>query len=147
VTLMVHLASVWVPFTSESKEAIAAYPEIEKEIRLALQAVGRKLGIFLKRRQKVKQEGERRSVFMRYLAEVAGAVSDLNGSDREEIHSNLLRVANRVTKVADTKFDEGGNKIQEDENFGDNVLIVEQGDPEEALKQRLLEGNPQQKLF
>ena len=78
---------------------------------------------------------------------VAGAVSDLNGSDREEIHSNLLRVANRVTKVADTKFDEGGNKIQEDENFGDNVLIVEQGDPEEALKQRLLEGNPQQKLF
>ncbi|HCK72423.1 MAG TPA: hypothetical protein DHW38_12660, partial [Planctomycetaceae bacterium] len=43
VTLMVHLASVWVPFTSESKEAIAAYPEIEKEIRLALQAVGRKL--------------------------------------------------------------------------------------------------------
>jgi hypothetical protein len=52
-----------------------------------------------------------------------------------------------VTKVADTKFDEGGNKIQEDENFGDNVLIVEQGDPEEALKQRLLEGNPQQKLF
>jgi len=147
VTLMVHLASVWVPFTSESKEAIAAYPEIEKEIRLALQTVGRKLGLFLKRRQKVKQESERRSVFMRYLAEVAGAVSDLNGSDREEIHSNLLRVANRVTREADTKFDEGGNKIQEEENFGDNVLIVEQGDPEDILKQRLLEGNPQQKLF
>ena len=26
VTLIVHLASVWVPFTSESKEAIASYP-------------------------------------------------------------------------------------------------------------------------
>ena len=36
VTLMVHIASVWVPFTSESKEAIAAYPEIEKELRLAV---------------------------------------------------------------------------------------------------------------
>ncbi|MDH3284942.1 MAG: DNA topoisomerase VI subunit B, partial [Acidobacteriota bacterium] len=32
--LFVHLASVWVPFTSESKEAIASYPEIIKEIRL-----------------------------------------------------------------------------------------------------------------
>ena len=40
VSLMVHIASVWVPFTSESKEAIAGYPEIQKELRLALQAVG-----------------------------------------------------------------------------------------------------------
>jgi len=70
----VHMASVWVPFTSESKEAIASYPEIQKELRLALQAVGRKLGMYLNRRQKVKQEGERRSVFLRYLGEVAGAV-------------------------------------------------------------------------
>ena len=35
VTVMVHMASVWVPFTSESKEAIASYPEIQKELRLA----------------------------------------------------------------------------------------------------------------
>ena len=50
VTVMVHMASVWVPFTSESKEAIAGYPEIQKELRLALQAVGRKLGMYLRRR-------------------------------------------------------------------------------------------------
>src|SRR4029453_218728 len=67
VTVMVHMASVWVPFTSESKEAVASYPEIMKELRLALQAVGRKLALYLNRRQKVKQEGERRSVFLRYL--------------------------------------------------------------------------------
>src|SRR6266446_4085797 len=29
--LFVHMASVWVPFTSESKEAVASYPEIIKE--------------------------------------------------------------------------------------------------------------------
>ena len=54
VTIMVHMASVWVPFTSESKEAIAGYPEIQKELRLGLQAVGRKLGMYLSRRH----EGE-----------------------------------------------------------------------------------------
>ncbi|OHB54991.1 MAG: DNA topoisomerase VI subunit B, partial [Planctomycetes bacterium RBG_13_44_8b] len=37
VVLMIHIASVWVPFTSESKEAIAHYPEIIKEIKLAIQ--------------------------------------------------------------------------------------------------------------
>ncbi|MFM9195969.1 MAG: DNA topoisomerase VI subunit B, partial [Planctomycetia bacterium] len=53
VTAMVHVASVWVPFTSESKEAIAHYPEIQKEIRLALQAVGRNLGMYMRRRLRV----------------------------------------------------------------------------------------------
>ncbi|MFM8292194.1 MAG: ATP-binding protein [Planctomycetia bacterium] len=75
VTAMVHVASVWVPFTSESKEAIASYPEIQKEIRLALQAVGRKLGMYLRRRLRVAQEGQRRSIFLRYLGEVATAVA------------------------------------------------------------------------
>ena len=75
VTLMVHMASVWVPFTSESKEAMASYPEIQKELRLALQSVGRKLAMFLRRRLRVKHEGERRQIFLRYLGEVATAVN------------------------------------------------------------------------
>ena len=44
MVLLVHIASVWVPFTSESKEAIAHYPEIIKEMRLALQECGRRVG-------------------------------------------------------------------------------------------------------
>jgi len=36
IAILVHIASVWVPFTSESKEAVASYPEIMKEVRLAL---------------------------------------------------------------------------------------------------------------
>jgi hypothetical protein len=75
---MAHFASVWAPYTSESKEALAAYPEIQRELRLALQTVGRKLGLFLKRRERVKQEGSRRAVFMRYLPEIADAVAEIN---------------------------------------------------------------------
>ncbi|MBT4651553.1 DNA topoisomerase VI subunit B [Candidatus Woesearchaeota archaeon] len=41
-TIVVHMTSVWVPFTSESKEALANYNEIVKEIKLALQECGRK---------------------------------------------------------------------------------------------------------
>ena len=126
---MVHMASVWVPFTSESKEAIASYPEIQKELRLGLQAVGRKLGMYLNRRQKVKQEGERRSIFLRYLGEVADAVGvlhDFGDKKRTEIYERLLHIAKRKTAEADTKLDERGKKIEESsEDFGDNVLIVE----------------------
>jgi len=56
MVVFVHMASVWVPFTSESKEAIADYDEIRKEIRLALQECGRRLGVFLRKRERAKGE-------------------------------------------------------------------------------------------
>ena len=128
VTVMVHVASVWVPFTSESKEAIAHYPEIQKEIRLALQAVGRKLGMYLRRRLRVAQEGQRRSIFLRYLGEVATAVSQINGTDRAKLYEQLLAVARRKTAEADVKLDDRGRAIEEEEDLdlGENCIIVSQ---------------------
>ncbi len=134
VSVMIHVASVWVPFTSESKEAVASYDEIQKELRLALQAVGRKLGMYLRRRNRVKQEGDRRNVFLRYLGEVAGAVSELNGADREAIYANLLKVAERQTAEADTKMDDRGRVIDEELDLGDNVLIVDPADTHAGIK-------------
>ena len=131
VTVMVHVASVWVPFTSESKEAIASYPEIQKEIRLALQAVGRKLGMYLRRRLRVAQEGQRRSIFLRYLKEVAAAVSTINGDDRDKLYEQLLAVAKKKTAEADVKLDDRGKPIVDEEEIelGDNCIIVPQTVP------------------
>ena len=134
VTVMVHMASVWVPFTSESKEAIASYPEIQKEIRLALQAVGRNLGMYLRRRLRVAQEGQRRSIFLRYLKEVAAAVSVINGVDRDKLYEQLLAVAKKKTAEADVKLDDRGKPIEDEEELelGDNCIIVPQNVPGSA---------------
>ena len=133
VTIMVHIASVWVPFTSESKEAIANYPEIQKEIRLGLQGVGRKLGMYLRRRLKVKQQTDRREVFLRYLKEVSNAVSEINGVKQQDLYDQLVKVAKKRTADADMQLDDRGRRIQEevDMNFGDNVLIA---DPADSLR-------------
>jgi DNA topoisomerase VI subunit B len=130
VTIMVHMASVWVPFTSESKEAIASYPEVTKELRLGLQAVGRKLAMYLNQRKRVQQEGERREIFLRYLGEVATAVSSIKGfgeGKKKDLYGQLLGVAKRKTAVADTQIDDRGKKKIEPvvEDFGENVLIVD----------------------
>ncbi|MGD0896940.1 MAG: DNA topoisomerase VI subunit B [Thermoguttaceae bacterium] len=128
VTIMVHMASVWVPFTSESKEAIAGYPEIQKELRLALQAVGRKLAMYLRRRNRVKHEGQRRQIFLRYLGEVAKAVGSINGADSRRLYERLLEVAKRRTLQADVRLDDRGRPIDEDDaDFGENVIIVAAG--------------------
>jgi DNA topoisomerase-6 subunit B len=125
ITLMIHMASVWVPFTNESKEAIASYPEIQKELRLGLQTVGRKLGMFLRRRLRVRHEGERRNLFLRYIGEVATAVARVNSTDRKKLYDQLMEVAKKRTAEADVELDDRGKPIEEDEvDYGGNVIIV-----------------------
>jgi DNA topoisomerase-6 subunit B len=143
ITVMIHMASVWVPFTSESKEAIAAYPEIEKELRLSIQAVGRKLKMYLRRRQNVKKQSDRRSVFQRYLQEVAGAVNEINGTNQQALYNKLVKVAERVTAAADIRMNDRGKVVAEEE-YGQNVLIVDQ-DIDQLLGPE--EGNGQSRLF
>jgi DNA topoisomerase-6 subunit B len=127
VTVMVHVASVWVPFTSESKEAIASYPEIQKELRLALQAVGRHLGTYVRKRTMVRQQSDRRQVFLRYLGEVATAVSEINSVDRAALYDQLVSVAKKRTADADMKLDDRGRRIEgpEESQSAGNVLIVD----------------------
>jgi DNA topoisomerase-6 subunit B len=121
---MVHVASVWVPFTSESKEAVANYPEIEKELRLGLQAVGRKLAMYLRCKQQVAQEEERRSIFMRYLKEVANSVADIKGIEPDNLLQRLQKVAVKRTSTADVKLDERGRKVEQSLEKDENVIIV-----------------------
>ena len=75
--LMVHIASVWVPFTSESKEAVAHYPEIIKELKLAIQECGRKLGIHVRRQKRVKDELAKRGYIETYLPHIGQALKDI----------------------------------------------------------------------
>jgi len=82
--LMVHIASVWVPFTSESKEAVASYPEIMKEIKLALMDVGRKLGIFIRRGLRESDEEKKRSYIEKYIPHIGIALQEILAiSDKE----------------------------------------------------------------
>ena len=82
--LMVHIASVWVPFTSESKEAVASYPEIMKEIKLALMDVGRKLGIFIRRGLRESDEEKKRSYIEKYIPHIGIALQEILGIDDKE---------------------------------------------------------------
>jgi DNA topoisomerase-6 subunit B len=79
MVVFVHMASVWVPFTSESKEAIAEYDEIHKEITLALRECGRRLGAFLRRRERAYGEQSRRDIFELYIEEVVESCNRLKG--------------------------------------------------------------------
>jgi DNA topoisomerase-6 subunit B len=85
MAIVVHIASAWVPFTSESKEAIAHYPEIVKEIKLALQECGRRLARFVRKGIRADEEAKKRSYIEQYIPHIGIALQEILGfSDREE---------------------------------------------------------------
>ncbi len=108
-TIVVHMSSVWVPFTSESKEALAHYPEIIKEIKLALQECGRKLASFVNKKKKIKDEAKKRSYIEKYIPHVASALKellDLNEINVKDIEDNLGEILEDTRgKLQEIKID------------------------------------------
>src|SRR3990167_5381546 len=92
IIIAIHMASVWVPFTSESKEAIAHYSEIIKEIKLALQECGRLLGSYVRKKSKISDQIERANMFEKYIPEIADSLSVLSGEKKEKILQGLQKM-------------------------------------------------------
>ncbi|MDD1681468.1 MAG: DNA topoisomerase VI subunit B, partial [Methanoregula sp.] len=103
VLILVHVASTNVPFTSESKDAIAGIPEIEKEITLALQDLGRELKNFVSRRDKGKLAEDRARAVCAIIPEIAEKVSEIVEKplvDTAPIEGKLMRkmIAKKATR-------------------------------------------------
>jgi DNA topoisomerase-6 subunit B len=96
--LFVHAVSVWVPFTSEAKEAVAHYPEIIKEIKLALQECGRRMMTHINKRQRADYEQKRRSIFELYIEELSTSLNGLTKCGKEDIRERLRSIARKMTK-------------------------------------------------
>src|SRR3989344_2712403 len=92
LTVIISLVSVWPPFTSEAKEAIAHYPAILKETKLALQEAGRRLGSYVNKKRRIADQQERISIFENYIPEVANALSDLSGVNKEKIEESMKKM-------------------------------------------------------
>jgi len=102
LVILVHLASVWVPFTSEAKEAIAPYPEIIRELKLGLQACARKLAEHLRQDNRLKHEYDKRSHIGKYLPHVGIALQEILGltdAQRDRSVARLDDVLQRTRKL------------------------------------------------
>ena len=133
MVIFVHMASVWVPFTSESKEAIADYDEIRKEIKLALQECGRRLGVFLRRRERAKSEFRRRNIFELYIEEVVEACARLKGGKlaKEKLKDQLQKIAAKRTggeKTDEILGHDGGGP----EGLPHSIIVTAEGPEGEA---------------
>ncbi|MDD5416895.1 MAG: DNA topoisomerase VI subunit B, partial [Candidatus Aenigmarchaeota archaeon] len=109
LVIAVHMASVWIPYTSESKEAIDPYDDVTKEIKLAIQDCARKLKTYLAGQHRRMLEGKRKGLFEKYLPEIANNLSLLSGEKDAEIRKHLEKLLSKGV------IDEGENGEAEGE--------------------------------
>jgi len=110
LAVLVHFISVWVPFTSEGKQAIASYPQIKKEIKLALQDAGRKLRIYISRKRRRHEIQMRQSLFEKYIPEVAIALSKISEVPQEKIKSSLEKLLKEGMKNEENEKETGSKE-------------------------------------
>jgi DNA topoisomerase-6 subunit B len=128
MVIFVHMASVWVPFTSESKEAIADYDEIQKEITLALRECGRRLGLFVRRRERAASEFRRRNIFELYIEEVVEACNRLKGGTlpKQKLKEQLQKIA--TSRTGGQKTDEAlGKTSAGPEGLPHSIIVTADG--------------------
>lgn len=107
---IIHIASVWVPYTNESKNAVASYPVIVKEIKLALQELVRNLSVFLNKKHRNILFQERIGLFDKYGIELAYSLSKLIDLDESKIKKKIEELLKKKQEMVIQSVEESLNQ-------------------------------------
>jgi DNA topoisomerase-6 subunit B len=125
VVVMVHVASTNVPFTSESKDAVANVPEIEKEIELGLRESARELKSFLNRRRSMQQRREKQDKLGTILPEMAEKLTAVTGRERLDIDTTMARIMNDVLVTRDRENDRVRLRVENNDESTADLAVTE----------------------
>ncbi|MEW5955260.1 MAG: DNA topoisomerase VI subunit B [Candidatus Micrarchaeota archaeon] len=131
VSIFVNFVSVYVPYTGAGKLAISAEEEIVEEIRFALMECAREIAAYLHSMQKAADQEERRSIFIRYVDEVAEALHDITGKPKAWFVEKLKQLAKEKTASIEAKEEEEGEKLLEKLEKSEEKGFEEEGETKE----------------
>jgi len=114
LVIVIHMVSVWVPFTSEAKEAIANYDEIIKEMKLALQDCGRKVASYIRKTVKVREQKERASLLYSYIKELSRSLGELAHTSPDQIENGLIHYLEKKLPLVHERGENAENKTETD---------------------------------
>lgn len=109
VVILIHVASTNVPFTSESKDAIAEIPEIKSEIELAIKEVGRKLNLFINRQETLKKRKEKEIIITKVLPKMAKKLAETLDKDIPDINPVVAKIMGNLSVTKKVIHQENGS--------------------------------------
>ncbi|NOY11001.1 MAG: DNA topoisomerase VI subunit B [Archaeoglobi archaeon] len=94
--ILVHVASTNVPYVSESKEAVAAIPEIIEEVRLALQECGRRLKEYVERKKSIQKRKKKEEELLKIIPLLAEKISEVVEREKVDAEKVIARIMGKV---------------------------------------------------
>jgi len=79
--VIIHVCSTKIPYKTLGKEILADQPEVSREILNGIREVARQLARYLSRKERVKSQVRRLTVFSRYLPKIAQFSAELAGRE------------------------------------------------------------------
>lgn len=120
--ILVHVASTHIPFTSESKEAIADVPEIIGEVELALKDVARRLKLYLSRQDNLEKRREKEEIIYSILPRIAKKVGEILERPAPDITPIVAKIMGNVFCQRVVKQNGKGCDVEiRFKNHGDSV--------------------------
>ncbi len=111
IVVLAHVASTNVPFTSESKEAIADIPEIVDEIELAVRDVARGLKNYLAKQKILAKRKEKEEIIERVLPKLAEKVSEIQGAPQPDIQPIVAKIMGNVLVKKTTELNDTACRV------------------------------------
>ncbi|WP_336003160.1 DNA topoisomerase VI subunit B [Halorientalis halophila] len=119
--LMVHVASTNVPFTSESKDAVANVPEIEDEVERAIREAARDLKSYLKKRRSMEKRRRKQDKLATILPAMAEKLEEVTEEGELNIDDSLARIMNNV--LVDRRYEGDTVQLVVENNDGTNASL------------------------
>ena len=94
--ILVHVASTKVPFTSEGKEAVAGFPELQSEIGLALRLCARNLKSHLNKMERKNKTHAKFEIVQEILPDMAKKAAEPLGRPVPNLDRTITRIMNVV---------------------------------------------------
>jgi len=97
-----HICSTRIPYKTAGKENVADRQEIERELRLALQFLSRKLASFMSKRGQAEMAKKRANLYAKYIPMIAEFCTELAGKKKEPNYQKILE-AEKTVELKPTK--------------------------------------------
>jgi len=91
MVIVSHICSTRVPYKTVGKENVADRPEIERELRLALQFLSRKLSSYMSKKGQAEMAKKRANLYSKYLPLIAQFCTELAGKKKEPSYQKMIK--------------------------------------------------------
>lgn len=91
LVIVSHVCSTRIPYKTAGKENVADRPEIERELKLSIQFIARKLSVFMNKRGQAEAAKKRANLYAKYVPLIAQFCTELAGKKKEPNFQKILQ--------------------------------------------------------